>query len=543
MDDPAKKAISPGLIAAAIGFVVFCFFSPTIGYDFLHSDDDVNVFENEHIRSLNWESLRWMFTDFQQAIRFKPLSWLGWAVIYQFSGLNPLGYHLANVILHALNGALLFLVLLTMSNGERSRGMLVAGLIALLWSLHPLRVEPVAWVTGFPYHLTTVFLLLSVMAYQRVNAGASAFRQQMFWLSVGLYVLAIATYPIALGFVCVLLALDAIRLQGKAMEVSAETKRLVVEKIPYVVVAVGVAGLTVMSRYQVDSAWGSASTAAEYDYVRHAMQACYVWTYYLWKPLFVFHQTAIPMDLIENETLSPPFLLSLVVVLAVSGLALKSVRTRIGVIAFWTAHAGLLVPLLGLTEDYHFPSDRYATLPSLVMAAAVFLLMFKAVDSKRVKVLGAIALAVFAGQSIRYLPVWEDDVTYFGYLSLRLEQNIMRPAIRERLGDAHARRENPSDAIAAYAGAIEGASPYSSSETYYKLAVLLESVGRYQDAEAVLIEGMPRLPRHPGAMFVMAKILAAQGKPDLAKQMLQVVLMLEPDFPEALELQRKWSDE
>lgn len=532
MDAAAKREAAPGWIAGGIAILVFCFFAPTIGYDFLHSDDDVNVFENVHIQSLNWESLKWMFTDFEQAIRFKPLSWLGWAVIYQFSGLNPVGYHFANVLLHAINAALLFLVLLKLFEGDANRVWMGAAVATLLWSLHPLRVEPVAWVTGFPYHLTTAFLLLSVLAYLRVAQEETAFRQGWFWCSVGLYVLAIATYPIALGFVCVLLAIDAVRLRGVALVLSKETSRLVLEKIPFMIVAVGVAAITVMSRYRVESAWGSASTVEEYDYVRHVMQAGYVWIYYLWKPIFAFHQTAIPMDLIENGTFGLPFILSVIALFAISVGCLFKVRDRVGLIAFWTAHVGLLVPLLGLTEDYHFPSDRYAMLPSLVMAGGLFLLLAKVADQKRLVMIGGVAVLIFAVQSVRYLPVWEDDLTYFGYLRPRLEENIMRPAICERLGDAHVRREQFDEAILSYQAAIDGDSPFAAPGTYLKLATILDAVERFEGIEDVLARGLAR-QRNAGSYFLLAKSLIRKGERELAIQMLRAALAMRPDFEEA----------
>lgn len=529
--DTAKQGATPGRVAAGIALLVFGFFAPTLGYDFLHSDDDVNVFDNEHIRSLNLESIRWMFSDFEQAVRFKPLSWLGWAIVYQFSGLDPLGYHLANVALHAVNAALLFWLLLQLRAGASS--MALAGLCALCWGLHPLRVEPVAWVTGFPYHLTTFFLLLSVLSYLRVERARPAFRQGWFWGSVSCYVLGVATYPIALGFVFVLLALDLIKLQPQAgLNVRSLTEALV-EKAPFLIVAAAVTALTVINRYRVESVWGSASAVNEYDYARHFLQACYVWVYYLWKPVFALHQTATPMDLIENETWSPPFLLSVVVLATVSIVCLAKIRSRPGLAAFWIAHLGLLAPLLGVTEDYHFPSDRYAMLPGLIMAAALYLWLARLDGQQRVIPILSVALVVYAVQSIRYLPVWRDDVQYFGYLSVRLEENIMRPAMRDRLGDAYLRRDEIESAIGSYRGAIAGNSPFTPPSTYFKLATLLEATQRFARSEQVLRQGLARQPDNAGGIYLLAKLMARRDQRSEAITLLRGVLKTQPNFTEA----------
>ena len=112
-------------IVLALVAVVFGVFFRTLESGFLRWDDDINVFENPHVQGLTAENLRWMFTDFEQAIRYKPLSWLAWAVVHEVFGLNPFGYHLANVLLHCANTVLVFLLirrLLTLSSSLAPTG-------------------------------------------------------------------------------------------------------------------------------------------------------------------------------------------------------------------------------------------------------------------------------------------------------------------------------------------------------------------------------------------------------------------------------------
>lgn len=160
--------------------VVFAIFFRTLESGFLRWDDDINVFENSRVQGLTAENLRWMFTDFEQAIRYKPLSWLAWALVHEVFGLNPFGFHLANVVLHCANTVLLFFLLRRllkcgMRNAEcemESPAWLevCAALGTLLWAVHPLRVEPVAWVTGLPYHLALFFALLATLFYLGAHA-------------------------------------------------------------------------------------------------------------------------------------------------------------------------------------------------------------------------------------------------------------------------------------------------------------------------------------------------------------------------------------
>jgi len=460
MTSPAGDRRSTPVWLGAVTLVTLLLFAPSIGFDFLHSDDDVNVFQNEHIRDLSPASLKWMFTDFEQAVRFKPLSWLGWALIHQVAGLHPAAYHLANVLLHAINAALLFLLLRRTAGAQQLPA--ICAFATLLWSLHPLRVEPVAWVTGFPYHLSTFFLLLSLGAYLRVSSERTAFRQSAFWISVAAYALSLATYPIVLGYVFALIALDQTNASGFSV-------RKLTEKIPYVALAGCVTILTVLNRYRVESAWGSVAEAENYDFVRHAMQAGYVWIYYLWKHLFPLHQTAIPMDLIENSTFGLPFTTS-AIVLATAFIALAAnFRKRPGVAFAFLAYLGILIPVLGLTEDFHFPSDRYGMLPGILLSF-VIVKTWSPQTLTRVQILATVsALLLLSALSVRYLPVWEDDITYFSYHAERLNENIMRPVILERLGDAHVRREELREAIGAYELALNGDPRYVPPGVHNKL--------------------------------------------------------------------------
>src|SRR5262245_10225442 len=99
------------LFAILVGLTTWAVFSGVRHADFLIWDDDINITENSHVQGLDASRLSWMFSDVSQAMRYKPLSWLAWAVIYTFCGLAPAGYHLMNLVLHALNAMLVLLVI------------------------------------------------------------------------------------------------------------------------------------------------------------------------------------------------------------------------------------------------------------------------------------------------------------------------------------------------------------------------------------------------------------------------------------------------
>src|SRR5579871_2625795 len=130
------------LAALALAAVTFAIFSPASGAGFIDMDDPDYVTQNKQVTNgLSVEGLRWAFTTFKAA-NWHPLTWLSLQLDASLWKLDPRGYHLVNVALHAINAALVFLMLRALT-GAFWRSLVVA----LLFAVHPLRVESVAWVS------------------------------------------------------------------------------------------------------------------------------------------------------------------------------------------------------------------------------------------------------------------------------------------------------------------------------------------------------------------------------------------------------------
>ena len=127
---------------------------------FLHVDDQNYVTENPHVQAgVTWQTFTWALTA-TAAQNWHPLTWLSHALDCQLYGSNPVGHHSTNILLHALNVVLLFLLLLR-ATGAKGRSLLVAA----LFGLHPLNVESVAWIAERKNLLSTLFFLLTLGAY------------------------------------------------------------------------------------------------------------------------------------------------------------------------------------------------------------------------------------------------------------------------------------------------------------------------------------------------------------------------------------------
>jgi tetratricopeptide (TPR) repeat protein len=154
------------LLALLLALVTLALYWPATSYDFFDRDDHLYVTGNVHVQNgLTWESIKWVCLN-PVANNWHPVTMWSHMAVREVFGLKPWGHHLANVLLHALNGALVFAWLQAMT-GARWRSLWVAALFAL----HPLRVESVAWVAERKDVLGGFFGLLALLAYARYAQG------------------------------------------------------------------------------------------------------------------------------------------------------------------------------------------------------------------------------------------------------------------------------------------------------------------------------------------------------------------------------------
>ncbi len=157
----ARDRVACCTISALLVAAVALVYAQTYHYGFVSIDDDDYVATNSHLHGgLTADSFAWAFTT-NRTMNWHPLTWLSLLLDAQCYGTTWAGgFHLTNVVLHAANAVLLFL-LLRWATGRLWPGSCVAALFAL----HPARVESVAWVTERKDVLSGLFGLLSIWAY------------------------------------------------------------------------------------------------------------------------------------------------------------------------------------------------------------------------------------------------------------------------------------------------------------------------------------------------------------------------------------------
>src|SRR5437016_2222837 len=326
-----RRYLSESLIVFGLLLLTAFVYWPALENDFVYWDDDVEIYANPHLKGVTPQTLHWMFLETGYVVRYQPLTWLTWEIIYELFGLKASGYHLASLLFHCANTALVFLLirrlLLLVQTKELNRPkynylLVCAGLGTLLWALHPLRVEVVAWVSAFLHCQALLFLLAAALCYLESvsREPADRLRKFFYWASVGSFAASLLSYPIGLGFVVILVVSDFYPLKRfSGSWWNAAARRVWLEKLPFVAVACLVLGFTLLLRFNTSRQWRPPVSLADFSVFHRLMQGCYVWAYYLWKPWVPFNLSPVYTTLGSFAPWSPPFGFILSLILALSG--------------------------------------------------------------------------------------------------------------------------------------------------------------------------------------------------------------------------------
>jgi hypothetical protein len=209
-----------------VAAVVVAAFLPVLGNGFVNWDDDRNFTENPDYRGLGSRQLRWMLTAVHMG-HYTPLTWLTLGIDFSLRGMDARGYHLTSLVLHAAASVLLYFVALRLLRAAWSResgasdgpGLLDlrigAAAAALLWGVHPLRVESVAWLSERRDVLSGALFLAALLAYLAAVDG-SALRRGWYAVSVVAFAGALAAKASTLPLPVVVVDVYPLRRLGGA---------------------------------------------------------------------------------------------------------------------------------------------------------------------------------------------------------------------------------------------------------------------------------------------------------------------------------------
>jgi tetratricopeptide (TPR) repeat protein len=365
------------LIVLAISCVPFL---PILSNQFVDWDDFANLVDNPHFKGLGSAQLNWMFTTFHMG-HYQPLSWMTFGFDYLLWGMDPFGYHLTNIILHVANTGLFYFVsrrllsiALCLADDEKNSQLnLSAAVSALLFGMHPLRVESVAWATERRDVLSGFFYLLTIYCYIRSTDDQPS-RAHRRWLGAAIagHALSLLSKGTAMTLPAVLLLLDIYplrRLKGRIVDwFKPASRRVLSEKLPFVFLA----GVFAIIALLAQNSTGALKTLEQYDLTSRIGQIFFATMFYLWKSLAPVRLSALYELPPHVATLAWIFILSGVGFVAIS-IVLFSLRRRWpAVLASWAYYIIILAPVSGIAQSGpQLVADRYSYLACLSWAVLV----------------------------------------------------------------------------------------------------------------------------------------------------------------------------
>src|SRR5438445_8753083 len=524
-------------------------FLPTLQNHFVNWYDDKNFLDNHHYRGLTWQQLSWMWTT--HLGHYIPLTWMTLGMDYLLWGMNPVGYHLTSLLLHAASAVVFYFVvvrILTLALprlADRGHALVAsAGFAALVFAIHPLRVESVAWVTERRDVLSGLFYLLTLLTYLR-SCERPELGRWWYGLSVALFGCALLSKSMAVSLPVVLLILEVYplrRLGGSLGWASASARRVYVEKIPFVLLAAAASALALLAQLS-SRAMVSVAHLSALD--RLAVSA-YGLSFYLWKtvvrlnlsPLYMLPQTVNPA--------ATPFIVSYGGVLAVTAIALALRRRWPGLPAAWLAYVVVLLPVLGIAQSGpQIAADRYTYLAALgwaILAGAGLMSCWRLSTSSTTGApatwgLAGIATGVVIALGVltwNQVQVWQDSERLWTH-AVAVDPNSFMA--HNNLGYALDRQGKLAEAIEHYRQALRIKPDYA--EAHNNVGHALDGQGKPAEAIEHFQQALRIKPETAEAHVNWGLALDRQGKPAEAIEQFQQALHIQPENAEAPD---NWGD-
>ena len=438
---------------AVIAFTLVAFL-PVLDNGFIPNwDDRTNFLDNPHYRGLGLAQLRWMFTTFH-AGHYIPLTWLSLGLDYLLWGMNPAGYHLSSLLLHAATALAFYFLALRLLRAALPPSTTPAALrwgaavAALFFAIHPLRVESVAWATERRDVLSGLFYVLALLCYVKA-ATASAetaparLEPRLYALSLACFAAALLSKSIVVTLPVTLLVLDVYPLRRLGGAAGWRAPRPWLEKLPFFALSAAATVVAFLALLPL----GNTRSLADLGIGARIFLSVYGLAFYVFK-------TLAPLDL------SPLYPLTITitwwhfaVVIAATVLAVSMRRRWPAFTAACLIYAITLGPVLGFFHNGpQAVADRYTYLAclgwALLIGAAAAQRRF---GSRVVRALLCVAIIALCLLTWRQVLVWRNAVTLWSHAA---SLGSGGRAAHANLAEALEADGRPREAIAHYLEAL-----------------------------------------------------------------------------------------
>ena len=530
---PARRTL---LLCLLLTAVVLVFYNPVGHNGFLNYDDDGYITGNPHVKAgLTWATVKWSFTTFDQG-NWHPLTWISHALDFELFGLHPGGHHYMNVLLHATNAVLLFL-LLQSATGFRWRSLMVAALFAL----HPMNVESVAWASERKSVLSTTFFLLALYAYvwYARRPGLRRYGTVAFF-----FALALLSKPqvIALPFLLLLWdywplgRIGAPVVPGPTAQGENAPKLssgwLVLEKLPLLLLSAASAVVTMKAQ----KAGLAGQTFSRYSLLLRLETAVVSYVRYLEKALWPSQLVALyphPTKLYPAWQAGA----AVVLLLLITAVVLRARDQRYLAVG-WFWFLGSLVPMIGLVQvGFQAMADRYAYIPFIGLFLMITWLaadwaQARQVSARWLAVAAVCCLLALGTLTYRQVGYWHDSSSFWLRTLALTRDNYVA---QNNLGEFLLNQGRTEEAAAHFRSALDIRPDGLTANL---------NLGAYEDRRGNLpaaIERYQMVARHAADLGMRATAYSSlgfayrgMGQATKAKQCFETALRLEPDWARAM---------
>ena len=408
---PGRAPFADLFLPIAIAVLTLLAFGPALQGDFVSWDDDRNFITNPDYRGLGITQLRWMWSTFHLG-HFVPLSWMSLGLDFEIWGMEARGYHLTNLLLHAVAALALYAIarrLLTLSvTTERDVARrttavaLAAAFGALLFAVHPLRTESVAWITERRDVLSGSLSLLSLYCYLRAHEDGHGMRR-WYWGALALFGCGVLSKGTVLTLPALLLVLNVYplrRLGGASGWWNVATRRVYAGLVPFALVGGATAVMSFVALQEVPQLPPTGKVAV----------SLYGLAFYTWKtlaPTQLAPLYTLPLDL---DPFAARYLSSGAMVLAITATLIGLRRRWPALLATWIVFVLALFPMLGFHQNGpQIVADRYTyhAAPVLsLLAAGALLLAFRSRQRRLAILASAAGVLTLGALTWRQSRIW-----------------------------------------------------------------------------------------------------------------------------------------
>jgi len=513
-------------LCAVLAALVLGVFWRTSEYGFVNYDDDQYVYDNPLVTGgLSWEGVQTAAT-YVHSWTWHPLTTLSHMLDCELFGLDPAGHHLTNVLIHALTVVLLLLVLRSMTGA-----LWCSAFVALIFALHPLRIESVAWISERKDVLSGLFFMLTLGAYLRYSRRVipgSRFPLGSYLLALLCFALGLLSKPMLVTLPFVLLLLDfwplgRLRLSERPGALPEGLRPVLLEKLPFLALSAAASAVTLRVQAGVMTEVDTLSWAAR---IGNALVSYVIYIRQLFVPVnlaVVYPHARDGHSLLEVG-------LAALLLLALTAAAIVLWRRKPFLLVGWLWFLGMLLPVIGLVQvGVQAHADRYTYLPQIGLLLSLTFLVAEARSWKRsgrrvMAVTASVAVAASIGLTWSQTGHWKSSESLWRHALANTRNNS---TAHSQLGVALAERGLVSEALEQYRLALAIQPDYATPR--YNLGNILAGRGDLEGAVLQYRAAIRARPDYAKAHGNLGAALLAQARVKEAIDALRRALELAPD--------------